>query len=267
MVIQQTCGDVLASLVSIRCSIIAACLVVILVALASLIGIDLIDCLSYSNQQYNIGSREAQLYPDQLGDDPDDRLGLARQQGTSSRLLDDCLLNPISSGMEQKNNLEIERKTPLLSTRTHVIQSNHRSPGDLDCGDESYDDCNEVVEDDDDIRGVNNTEITGNRNYSPTIQQKTTPILTKASYIYNRTQSPVFLDHSSLKVKAQSNNNSNSSLNQVEPKSVLKKSTSFQRVDDDDDGYDNNNEMEEYQKQMQREVQTRRSLLNVRFAE
>lgn len=257
----------MASLVSIRCSIIAACLVIILIALASLIGIDLIDCLSYPNQQYNIGSREAQLSPEPGDDDCEETSSLAIHRETSLKLADDCSsLDPLSSRMEQTGNREFERKAPLLATRAQ-FKPNHKSPGSgkkLESDDDDDDD------DDFDIIRCVDKESASNRNYSPTAKvQQTTPILTRASYIYNRAQSPVFVNNSAPNT-TQSHNNSSSSLNQTEPKSVLKKCSSFQKVDDyrdDDDDNHDDHDMEEYQKQMQREVQTRRSLLNVRFAE
>lgn len=254
---------------SFRCSIIAACSGIILVALASLIVIDLIDCLCYPNQQYNIGLREAQLSSAVELDDSEEMASLARQHG-SIKQANDCLSSPLGSRSSELGNsreiaAERERKRPLLPTRTQ-FKAKHSSLGeDLNCDDD--DDNGEDDDDDDDggifnvINNINKDSASHGNNHSTTPARH----LTKASYIYSsRTQSPLFVNNNSASKATQSHSNSSSSLNQTEPpKSVLKKSTSFQRVDDDNDDDD----MEEYQRQMQRDVQTRRSLLNVRFAE
>lgn len=243
-------------------------------ALASLIVIDLIDCLTYPNQQYNIGSREAQLSSGVELDDSEEMASLARQHG-STKQADDCLPSSLGSRLvEQSNSRKVETdrerersKKPLLPAR-----AKHSSLGDLNCDDDDNDDDDDDDENDDgaifDVINKIHKVPAGNEN-----NHSTTPArhLTKASYIYNnsRTQSPLFVNNSASKA-TQSQSNSNSSLNKTEPpKSVLKKSTSFQRVDtnNDDDDDDDADAMEEYQRQMQRDMQTRRSLLNVRFAE
>lgn len=89
----------------------------------------------------------------------------------------------------------------------------------------------------------------------------TSPILTRANYLTNqrRSQSPLFVSNGHL-----NNLPTTSGQGPAPAKSVLKKSTSFSRIDSDEEDPE---EVLNYQRQLQRELQTRRSLLSVRFAE
>lgn len=242
----KTCGDVLASLVSTRCIVIAACLVIILVALASLIGVDTCECLNYPSQQYNV--RETQLNEQENNPEP-----AGRGSRKSLEDVDDCLVDAISSRLEEAES-ERERARPLLSSRTQVLSSNEESAG------EAF---SSRSIDKDPPKASHNQGLKNST--TPVNVRQATPFLTRANYIHNRPQSPIFVDSNQGSLKSQttrSYHDSNSSLNQTEPKSVLKKSSSYLRVDSDDE-----DAIQEHQRQMQRDLQTRRSLLNVRFAE
>lgn len=230
---------------STRCAIIAACLLIILVALAILIVIDLLEVLTISSQQYDVGSQESRLTSNQQFNEESHQTNRKHntEQVAESSFPRQNLTNDQRDLVEELNNRlrssERLRETPLLASNRFGEEEEQRQPTPL-----SY-------------------------------QAGQSPILTRANYLYNnnsRPQSP-FL----FKVDSPEPPTGSASPSQGVKKSVLKKTGSFQRVYPSEDEDDHNEEsdddlnghnMRDYQRQQtRRDLQNRRSLLNVRFAD
>ena len=230
--------------------IIAAGLVAILVALSSLIAIDVSELLSLSQDHYDVGSREAKL------------IANAEPSGgiSPSTRPDDNHDEPfLEEPMNRLRQSERERERPLLVDRSsqakipsRVSPSNsHQTNYNRKCEEEE-----EVDDQDEDWRNPHSSDRSQVKRATPTI-------LTRANYIdsNDRPQSPVFVGGgSSLELIAEQ-----PTIGRPLTKGVLKKSSSIQRIDDSD--CDNESNIHDYPRKIQRELQTRRSLLNVRFAE
>lgn len=237
---KSTCDDVLASLISNRCLIIAFCLSAILLALGVLIGIDIVELLSASVERYDIVATEQQTAA-KSGAEQEDRSSpttLSHRAHNSSPYRSpehDELIQEINNRLKAT---ERERETPLL-----VESRGIRAP--------------DVADIDDDWPLTD----------SPERGARTSPILTRASYLYNRPQSPVFVAKPAVTSFGRSPEPGTSSpVMTARPgtptKSVLKKTSSFQKIDSSEEI-----DIEDDSSQMRRDTQTRRSLLNVRFAE
>lgn len=221
----------LGAIVSNRCAIIAASLLVILVALAGLVVIDLLEILTLSSQQYDVGQYESRIASDQSNGanetgapkhQTEQEGSLPRSRLTLDQMdLVDELNNRLRSG-------ERLRETPLLAS-------------------------NRPNEDEDQPQ--------------PRLDDQS-PILTRANYLYNartRPQSPYLFKVDSPETPS----TAAPSPTQSTTKGVLKKAGSFQRVYPSEDESDSDeNGLRDYQsRQTKRDLQNRRALLNVRFAD
>lgn len=209
----------LGAIVSNRCAIVAASLLIILIALASLIVIDLLETLTISNQQYDVGSQEARIPPRTRDEEQESTF-----PGSSLNENQIDLVEELNNRLKSSERL---RETPLL-TRSQTNEEHW--PQSRSNGGQS-------------------------------------PILTRANYLHNkvRAQSPLLFKVDSPELPA----TTTSSPTQSVTKGVLKKAGSFQRVNSSADESDSDGDAtsrDSRDRQMRRDLQNRRSLLNVRFA-
>lgn len=247
-------------MVSNRSMMIAASLATILVALATLIGIDVVEYVnsSSSQQQYDVGSHEASLANTS---ETTSHLQQSRAPHNDGRHSDedDDLVNELTNRLKMR---ERERETPLLPKTInhhhhHQVPQHGGTTPDSALGFQP--DSSETLGDDDSAR------------------LPTTPVLTRANYLYCRPQSPVFITQAESTSGLDGPRIARQQQQQPPPpptgltKGVLKKSTSFQRIDSDDDEPDQDHYHHHQQQQrhndIKRDQQTRRSLLSVRFAD
>lgn len=315
----ETCSEAIGSIVSLRCAIIAACLVVILVALACLVAIDIIELLTTSGggrQSYDFRANEAKLLSTPGGPGVDEDSGshrssssavssasLARQNQTPSKTIEcanyldankRALVGqtvrtdeelPSSSSLNRLRSSERQRDQPLL-TNQHL--------------DDFDDDDNDP--DQPDRRPLSRTS--SDRGHEPGERNQPPTILTRANYNQierDRSQSPVFLGST---IERQTTTTTSTCSPQRPIKSALKKTPSSQRLEStssssnslvDVDGSfrsqrrdspvepdadslldyaeklrTNSASLIRRQQEQQKEIQlhqTKRSLLNVRFAD
>lgn len=260
------CSDVLASYVSNWCSIIAACLVIILVALCVLLGIDILELISLASGQYDIGQREANLAAsggntslnsitngqhnrqfrgaggrgrDSTGSlDSSDESAMSRELATRLRMAE----------REREQRFKVaggghNSDSPLLANLSTSSRTRPENVGQVE-------ECH--------LDSSTSEDLEPNSGRRSNNSISSTPVLTRAHYTTSnnmRPKSPVFLSNDQQQHRSQP------------AKSVLKKTSSFQRIDTDDDLDEDGLDLHEHQRQLQRELQTRRSLLSVRFAE
>lgn len=244
----RNCADVIGSLVSTRCAILAACFVTILVALGILLCVETLDWLTRSSRNYDVGSHEQQQQhnqQEQVQNQPQQRHSRLR---ASSEALDATSASIAAAPREpsdQDELLEGRRKN-----QPSIVHS----------------------DDDDDDDGE-----------SP--RGSSTPILlTRAQYVQAprvRTQSPVLASTSLTRQPKPA-------LKRTSPASPTPPQTtdfidSSSGDDQDDDDVNTNSQrwttspsreedehaakLREYQRQITSELQTRKSMLNVRFAD
>lgn len=288
----QTCSDAVGWLVGTRCSVLAVCFLIILVSLAALVAIDVLEMLTIPTREYDVGSRECQFSSDNKRaatdlrrassrdsyrhhryDDAEDDDGHGNNNdGYNRKLVENNQL--ISSEFISRLKLEErEREQPLLP-ESHEQQV---APGQRSIS-RQY------------SRFGQAQELDQDRDEDGEREAQSSPILTRASYRLverRRSQSPAFVQaaeastarpspsQTDLDFRSASPSMNTSNVTRAPPKSVLKKSPSFQRMDSS--GAEDADSLDEYaerlrsnslhRQQQQREQQLKRSLLNVRFAD
>jgi len=221
--------------------VIAASLFVILIALAVLTWIDILEILALSKQQYNVGLRESKL------ETPVETTSLTQAERPIALDDSDELVEEINKRLQSgerplQAQARVSRGRRLDADREGPAQSKSVAEGQWPAAEPGYS------------------------------RRGQSPILTHANYLYNPPPSPRSVSQSSM------GNGRPEEVRLTPTRGVLKKSSSIQRIDSelelemDEQGEEEEEEEElgvrDYQRQMQRnDSQSRRSLLNVRFAE
>lgn len=265
-----TCPVVLGELVSFRCIIIAVCLFIMLI---SLIALGVIGILELLGREYDVAAREANAYRISSNgqQQPVEEKWVETRPARNTRKF-----TPIDEPNQAANNDEEdlkfnddselvdniserlrlderERQTPLLS-KDYLAQqpAGRERPSRTIWNYDQYRKPDQPTAD------------------SPSMQQEPT-ILTRAnitSFGNNRAQSPILVNRNNDEIPYNWKNEDSTSIKSITSrnshssptKSALKKSPSIARLESDEEDVES---IHEYQ----RHTQTRRSLLNVRFAE
>lgn len=278
LVLIKTCNDVLGSLVSSRCAIIAACLVAILLALGILIASDIMDLISIRSNRstYAPETSGPRLRSETTGwqsvrtsDNNDQMAGNQRWQALkSSSIFEPDLIDRLKDYHEEEEEQEEEdendndndvRRGPDLA-RQETSRARVEESDTLDM----------------ETKGFISSNASDRRPIIPRSPDSSSgPILTRAHFAIahgGRPQSPLVLvtteETTSIEEYQKDVVRTAQSVvkEQAPPRGVLKKTSSFQRVNDDSD--EGANEPGSGRQSRSSSVTSaKRSLLNVRFAD
>lgn len=299
----ETCSYVLGSLIGNQSAILAACIVILLISLAILVAIDIFHWLHLKTQRIDRRSyefvppdgRKANqtlgskiVFTDQNNssdDEADDRADLSSNKTSSMIEEDSTLLEPDELIERLKLNdrdrqelissspvVSMEQTRPIRETEPKVLTSSRSRLTKVP------------------IKETDFGEVSESPRGNPLEDHRASPtILTRANYVTvrrERSQSPAYLD--SLDEEETTTTTTtikmDNGASEKPIKGVLKKTSSFQKIDDDQEtsrattpGWDNkeddSEQLQDYADKLRknattllRQHQTRRSLLNVRFA-